>query len=56
MQVDFRLCKQMPSLNQNPEDEFQLYGRPLQNWYVINMPPIVWLQRHLAGRCRVTCR
>jgi len=32
MLIDFHLRKQMPSLNLNPEVDFRLYGRLLENW------------------------
>jgi len=40
----------MPSLNLNPEVDFLLYGRHLENGYdVITPPPLVQLLRNLAG-------
>jgi len=49
----------MQSLNLHPEVHFLLYGGAaiLKNRYdVKSPPPIVRLLRHLAGRCKMTCR
>ena len=56
-QIDFHLLKQMQSLNLNPGVDFQLYGRHFEILYdVTTPPPIVRFLRHLAGRCKMTCR
>jgi len=45
----------MPSLNQNPVDDFPLYDSRLKNRYdVITPPSIVQLQRQPLGRSQRT--
>jgi len=56
-QIDLRLLKQIPSLSTNPELDFHLYGRRIENIYdVITPPPIIRSLRSLAGRCKMPCR
>jgi len=52
MRVDFNLPKRVPSIKTNPEVDFRFYGRHLEK--SITSQPIVWLQRHWAGQCRMT--
>jgi len=33
VELDFHLVKQMPSVNENPEDDFRLYDAHLDNRY-----------------------